>query len=61
MFSTTILCDLDMQSWLTVGAGVGFFWAVTLFLVVILLVAKRYLVQSGDVTIDINEIGRAHV
>ncbi len=54
MFSTTILCSLDMQSWLTVGAGVGFFLAVTLFLVVILLVAKRYLVQSGDVTIDIN-------
>lgn len=54
MFSTTILCDLDMQSWLTVGAGVGFFLAVTLFLVVILLVAKRYLMQSGDVTIDIN-------
>lgn len=35
-------------------AAVGFFLAVTLLLVAILLVAKKYLVQSGDVTITVN-------
>ena len=38
----------------TLLAGVGFFLGVTLLLVIILLVAKRYLVQSGDVEIKIN-------
>ncbi|MDE6853569.1 MAG: NADH:ubiquinone reductase (Na(+)-transporting) subunit F, partial [Muribaculaceae bacterium] len=50
----SILCQLPDTAWLTVGAGVGFFLAVTLLLVIVLLIAKRYLVQSGDVTITIN-------
>ena len=45
---------MSHSAWLTVGAGVGFFLAATLILVIILLIAKRYLVQSGDVTIEIN-------
>ena len=38
----------------TLIAGVGFFLAITLLLVVILLIAKKYLVKSGDVTVTIN-------
>lgn len=38
----------------TLIAGVGIFLAITLVLVAVLLVAKHYLVHSGDVTIDIN-------
>lgn len=49
-----IPCQLSHTAWLTVAAGVGFFLAATLVLVIILLVAKKYLVQSGDVTIEIN-------
>lgn len=49
-----ITCSLSDTGWLTVGAGVGFFLAVTLLLVIILLIAKRYMVQQGDVTITIN-------
>lgn len=41
-------------AWLTVGAGVGFFLGVTLLLVLVLLFAKKKLVQSGDVTITMN-------
>lgn len=39
----------------TLIAGVGIFLAITLLLVIILLIAKRYLVKSGDVTITIND------
>ena len=39
---------------LTLLAGVGIFLGITLLLVIVLLVAKRYLVQSGDVTITVN-------
>ncbi len=39
---------------LTLLAGVGIFLAVTLLLVIILLVAKHYLVQTGKVKITIN-------
>ena len=39
---------------LTVGAGVIIFLALTIVLVVILLVAKHYLVPSGKVKININ-------
>ena len=39
---------------LTLLAGVGIFLAVTLLLVIILLVAKHYLVQSGKMKITIN-------
>ena len=49
-----ILCQLSSTAWLTVAAGVGFFLGVTLLLVFILLVAKKYLVQTGDVTITLN-------
>jgi len=39
---------------LSILSGVGFFMAITLLLVIILLIAKHYLVKSGDVTITIN-------
>ncbi|MDE6653480.1 MAG: NADH:ubiquinone reductase (Na(+)-transporting) subunit F [Muribaculaceae bacterium] len=39
---------------LTLLAGVGIFLAITLILVIVLLVAKRYLVQSGNVKITVN-------
>ena len=54
MAPTIILCGLSHTGWLTIAAGVGFFLAATVLLVVILLVAKHYLVQSGDVTITVN-------
>lgn len=38
----------------TIFTGVGFFLAITLLLVIILLVAKRFLVHSGNVPITIN-------
>lgn len=38
----------------TLIATVGIFLGITLLLVIILLVAKKYLVKSGDVDIDIN-------
>lgn len=38
----------------TLIAAVGFFLGITLLLVIILLVAKRYLVSSGNVNISIN-------
>ena len=38
----------------TIFAGVGFFLAITLLLVAVLLIAKHYLVHSGNVTININ-------
>ncbi len=39
----------------TLIAGVGFFLAITLLLVAILLIAKKYLVKSGDVIVKIND------
>ena len=39
----------------TLIAGVGFFLAITLLLVAILLIAKKYLVHSGAVSITIND------
>lgn len=39
----------------TLLAGVGFFLAITLLLVAILLIAKKYLVKSGDVVVTIND------
>ena len=44
---------LDVLS-LTVWAAVGIFLAVTIALVLILLIAKKYLVSSGKVKITIN-------
>ena len=49
----TILLQAQASTY-TLLAGVGIFLAVTLLLVAILLVAKHYLVSSGDVKITIN-------
>ena len=49
-----ILCQLSSPAQLTIAAAVGIFLVVTLLLVAILLIAKKYLVQSGDVTITVN-------
>ena len=49
-----ILCQLSFSAELTIVSAVGFFLAVTVLLVIILLNAKKYLVQSGDVTITVN-------
>lgn len=54
MIEANILCQTSAAT-LTVLAGVGFFLGVTLLLVIVLLVAKRYLVQSGPVEIRIND------
>ena len=50
----SIACSFTPQAWLTIGAGVALFLIVTLLLVAVLLVAKRYMVQSGDVVITVN-------
>lgn len=49
-----MICTLSPSAWATLYAGVGFFLAVTLILVIILLIAKHYLVSSGKVKITIN-------
>lgn len=54
MTSLLINCALGATAKATILAGTGFFLAVTLVLVIILLVAKKYLVQSGPVDITIN-------
>jgi Na+-transporting NADH:ubiquinone oxidoreductase subunit F len=46
---------LSNINWNSVLAAVGIFVAITLVLVVILLVAKRFLVASGQVKIKIND------
>ncbi len=51
---TFIQCAMTSGATLTILSGVGIFLLVTILLVVILLVAKRYLVQAGDVDIKIN-------
>lgn len=45
----------------TMIATVGIFLGITLLLVIILLVAKRYLVNSGDVNININDTDNVKV
>lgn len=54
MQANIILCQISSTALYTIVAGVGFFLGVTLLLVFVLLIAKRYLVQSGDVDITIN-------
>ncbi|MDE6288587.1 MAG: NADH:ubiquinone reductase (Na(+)-transporting) subunit F, partial [Muribaculaceae bacterium] len=44
----------------TLIAGVGVFLAITLVLVAVLLVAKKFLVHSGDVTINVNNSKTFH-
>lgn len=51
----SLYIPLMSASGLTFLAGVGFFLGVTLLLVILLLVAKRFLVQSGDVTVTYND------
>ena len=46
---------------LTLIATVGIFLGITLLLVIILLVAKKYLVKSGDVNININDTDNVKV
>ncbi|MBP3536331.1 MAG: 2Fe-2S iron-sulfur cluster binding domain-containing protein, partial [Muribaculaceae bacterium] len=52
-FANILICSLGASGWNTILAGVGFFLAVTLLLVIVLLIAKKYLVQSGPVEITI--------
>ena len=42
-------------------AGIGIFLAITLLLVIVLLVAKRYLVSTGKVTVTINDDKKVEV
>lgn len=51
---TFALITADTSS-LTILSGVGIFLLITLLLVAILLIAKKYLVHSGNVTISIND------
>ncbi|MDE6415822.1 MAG: NADH:ubiquinone reductase (Na(+)-transporting) subunit F [Duncaniella sp.] len=53
MTTLNILCQASTGT-LTVLAGVGIFLLITLLLVAVLLLAKKYLVHAGDVTITIN-------
>ncbi|MBD5214297.1 MAG: 2Fe-2S iron-sulfur cluster binding domain-containing protein, partial [Bacteroidales bacterium] len=45
----------------TLIAGVGIFLGITLLLVGLLLVAKKFMVKSGDVTVTINNEMDVHV
>ncbi len=53
MTTLNILCQTSAGT-LTVLSGVGIFLLITLLLVAVLLLAKKYLVHAGDVTITIN-------
>lgn len=53
MYNVTASIALSLMSQ-TIWAAIGIFLVITLVLVAILLVAKHYLVKSGDVTITIN-------
>jgi Na+-transporting NADH:ubiquinone oxidoreductase subunit F len=55
------MISLQTTLWPTVLAGVGIFLVMTLLLVVILLVAKKYLVSSGNVTVTINNDKKVEV
>ncbi|MBQ7852422.1 MAG: hypothetical protein IJ342_06070, partial [Muribaculaceae bacterium] len=50
---TNILLAVN-ATWLTLSVFVAIFLIINLMLVAILLVAKKYLVHSGNVEIDIN-------
>lgn len=45
----------------TLIAGIGIFLAITLLLVIVLLVAKRYMVSTGKVTVTINDDKKVEV
>lgn len=55
------MISLQSTFWPTVLGGVGIFLVMTLLLVVILLVAKKYLVSSGNVTVTINNDKKVEV
>ena len=50
----TLNIILSSVTSLTLMAGVGIFLLITLLLVIVLLTAKKFLVNSGAVTININ-------
>ncbi len=54
MTLNNILLAMSTEGTLTILSGVGIFLLITLLLVAVLLVAKRYLVHSGAVKITIN-------
>ena len=45
----------------TLLSGIGIFLVITLLLVIVLLVAKHYLVSSGKVTVTINDDRKVEV
>lgn len=55
------MISLQSTLWPTVLGGVGIFLVMTLLLVIILLVAKKYLVSSGNVTVTINNDKKVEV
>lgn len=55
------MISLQSTLWPTVLGGVGIFLVMTLLLVIILLVAKKYLVSSGNVTVTINDDKKVEV
>ncbi len=55
------MISLQSTLWPTVLGGVGIFLVMTLLLVVILLVAKKYMVSSGNVTVTINNDKKVEV
>ena len=60
MINYTLICANSTFS-LTVQTTIGIFLAVTLFLVIILLVGKHFMVKSGDATVTINNETDIHV
>lgn len=60
MYYVTASIALSLMSQ-TIVAAIGIYLVITLALVAILLVAKHYLVKSGDVTITINNEKDVHV
>lgn len=55
------MISLQSTLWPTVLSSVGIFLVITLLLVVILLVAKKYLVSSGNVNVTINDDKKVEV
>lgn len=51
----TTICLAADPATLTVLAGTGIFLLVTVLLVILLLIAKKFMVKSGDVNININD------
>ncbi len=60
MLLNSLLCAESVMS-LTVVTTVLIFLAITILLVIVLLIAKRFMVKSGDVAISINNETEVHV